>query len=342
VPIPIHNELPTPPRKPGWPWTEESPFLPDTMPDGSTWPKISIVTPSFNQSKYLEETIRSVLLQGYPNLEYIIIDGGSTDGSVEIIKKYGPWLAYWVSEPDQGQSDAINKGWSKATGNILAYLNSDDTYFPSALAHVAALWVKHPGAAVFTGATAFVDEQSAIKSITLPFFSGHSPVDLTLHKWYLPQQSSFFNKSILDKVGRYLRKDLHFLMDKELMYRLAFAGTLVQSNTLMATYRFHDESKSISMLPDFYFEVPLTFNNLDHGTIITRFKRFLIGSSAVGRGYFLRGNHQMNKFKKIRDYCKALFFHPAYIINRGYWRKIADESGLLPVFQKIRRIIREH
>jgi cellulose synthase/poly-beta-1,6-N-acetylglucosamine synthase-like glycosyltransferase len=103
---------PPPPGKTGWPWTEESPQLPDTMPDGRPWPRVSIVTPSYNQGEFIEETNRSVLLQGHSNLEYIIIGGGSTDNSVDTIHKYEKWLAYWVSEPDRGQADAINPNFA--------------------------------------------------------------------------------------------------------------------------------------------------------------------------------------------------------------------------------------
>ncbi len=124
---PTIQELPPPPEgKTGWPWTEDSQPLPEMQPDGTPWPKISIVTPSYNQGRFIEETIRAVLLQGYPDIEYTIIDGGSQDETVTILTKYEPWLAYWVSEKDKGQADALNKGFGRATGQIFYWINSDD------------------------------------------------------------------------------------------------------------------------------------------------------------------------------------------------------------------------
>ena len=127
----------------GWPWTMESGPAPATMPDGSPWPRVSIVTPSYNQGRYLEETIRSVLLQGYPDLEYVIVDGVSSDETLDIIGKYEPWLAFWVSEKDRGQADAINKGLARCTGEIFQFINSDDFLDDGALQIVATLMSGH-------------------------------------------------------------------------------------------------------------------------------------------------------------------------------------------------------
>jgi glycosyltransferase involved in cell wall biosynthesis len=141
VQCPRLDELPPPPPgKIGWPWTVETPPLPPARPDGSPWPRISIVTPSYDQGQFIEETIRSVLLQAYPDLEYIIVDGGSTDASLKIIEKYAPWLTYWISEPDRGQAHAINKGLAHTTGALFNWINSDDLLFPSALSSVAAVY----------------------------------------------------------------------------------------------------------------------------------------------------------------------------------------------------------
>src|SRR5262245_39003268 len=127
---------PAPPGMTGWPWTVETPRLPALRADGTPWPRISIVTPSLNQGQFIEETIRSVLLQGYPDLEYIVIDGGSNDASAAIIRKYEPWLSYWISEPDRGQAHAINKGLHRSSGEIFQWINSDDLLADRALARI--------------------------------------------------------------------------------------------------------------------------------------------------------------------------------------------------------------
>ncbi len=144
----------------GWPWTRGSGKLPAKMPDESPWPKITVVTPSYNQGQFLEETIRSVLLQGYPDLEYIVIDGGSSDNSVAIIKKYERWLTYWESQPDRGQCHAVNKGWAKAKPGIWAWLNSDDTYFPGTLPKAALALKKHPAVKLVYATVSHTDEEN--------------------------------------------------------------------------------------------------------------------------------------------------------------------------------------
>ena len=150
--IPKLKDLPKPPPgKQGWPWTEESDPLPDQMPDGSPWPRISIVTPSYNQGNFIEETIRSILLQGYPNLQYIIMDGGSTDETVDIISKYEPWIDYWQSQEDQGQADAINKGLELVNGEIFNWINSDD-YLASNVLKLIGKSFKEESADVVAGA----------------------------------------------------------------------------------------------------------------------------------------------------------------------------------------------
>jgi len=146
------------PRTNVWPWSEEPEAVCAPSPHPARSPRITVVTPSFNQGAFIEQTIRSVLLQKYPNLEYLVIDGGSTDATIEIIKKYESRITYWTSEPDRGQSHAINKGFETATGDILAWLNSDDMYLPGALHAVAERWLESK-CEVLTGHTLFIDEK---------------------------------------------------------------------------------------------------------------------------------------------------------------------------------------
>jgi glycosyltransferase involved in cell wall biosynthesis len=240
------NELPSPPPdKTGWPWTEQSPVLPERMPDGSEWPKISIVTPSFNQGQFIEETIRSVLLQNYPNLEYIIMDGGSTDESVEIIKKYAPWLTYWVSEKDEGQSDAINKGFSMANGDILAWLNSDDFFVEQTFKNVSLnLGLDAPNWLI--GECYFFNADSNRRTLVAP---ANIITPESLLQWYagngFSQPSTFWNRMIFEKSGA-LDKSLSYVMDIDLWYRLSKISVPIVINKVLSSYRIHDLAKTFA------------------------------------------------------------------------------------------------
>lgn len=235
---------PSPPGKTGWPWTEESQPISDLAPNGEPWPKISIVTPSYNQAQFLEETIRSVLLQGYPNLEYIIIDGGSTDGSVEIIKKYEPWIARWVSEPDRGQAHAINKGFKQASGDIVGWINSDDLYCPGAFQLVAKRFLANPALSAVYGGIYVIDENSVIRNgywavQPMPEYTYH--VRLDVH-----QQALFWRKDIMSVVGL-LDEDLQFIMDRDFILRLLHHGKVEHVSRYLGAFRHQLHSKTANI-----------------------------------------------------------------------------------------------
>ncbi len=237
------------------------------IPDMLKWPKLSIITPSYNQSQYLEETIRSVLFQGYPNLEYIIIDGGSTDGSVEIIKKYEPWLAYWISEPDQGQSNAINKGFQRSTGTIFAWINSDDVYKPGTFFKVAEVFQKHPDSTVFFGDCDVIDEYSRI--VTTIRGNQFDPKELLLvtNKHHnITQPSSFFSSSAVRQVGG-LNESLHMIMDIDIYLRLASqfgTDTFHYVPETWSCFRRHSLQKTYYINPIFQKERLTVIENLYH------------------------------------------------------------------------------
>lgn len=186
----------------------------------SAVPLVSVVTPSFNQAEFLEETILSVLSQNYPNLEYLILDGGSTDGSVDIIRKYQDRLAYWVSESDAGQTDAINRGWGLARGEILAYLNSDDLYLPGAVSAAVRFFRSRPDVGIVYGACEFLDQGGdVVARIIPPDFS----LSRLLLGNFLAQPSVFLRKTVLKQIGP-LDTSLRYCMDYDLWVRAAVAG----------------------------------------------------------------------------------------------------------------------
>jgi glycosyltransferase involved in cell wall biosynthesis len=215
------NELPPPPAgKSGWPWTVESTPLPESPPSGGLWPRISVVTPSFNQAHFLEETIRSILLQGYPDIELLVIDGGSTDGSVDLIQRYEPWIAYWVSEKDRGQSHAVNKGFARASGAWIGWQNSDDTYHRDCFAAAASASTLYPSAAVLYGQVPFVDADG---SIVLQNRAREFRLEDGFPWFFLSNQCLFFRRDIFD-AGLFLDENFHHCMDGEFYWRLIFHG----------------------------------------------------------------------------------------------------------------------
>ncbi len=207
-------------------------------------PLVSIVTPSFNQAKFLRRTIESVLSQEYPNLEYIIIDGGSEDGSVGIIKEYADSLAYWESNPDRGQTDAINKGFAKAKGKYLAWLNSDDVYQPGAINSAVAYLEAHPEVGLVYGDCSFIDAQDR----KIGMFPAAQTDYARLRRGYvhIPQQASFFRGDLWREVGP-LDPTFYFAMDYDLWVRLAKLKPLVYlPGEVWANFRLHGDAKTIA------------------------------------------------------------------------------------------------
>jgi len=203
-------------------------------------PKISIITPSYNQGKYIEQTILSVLAQDYPNFEYIIIDGASSDNSVEIIKKYSDKLAYWVSEPDKGFADAIHKGFQRANGEILYWLNSDDLLFPNALKTVGSFFYAYPNVDVVFGDRHIIDCWS--KLIMKQRYCFYTEWLFKYGK-SIPQECTFWRKDIYWKVGG-LNQALNYAIDLDLWCRFAATGTIRHIPFYLGAFRRHDEGKS--------------------------------------------------------------------------------------------------
>lgn len=207
-------------------------------------PLVSVVTPSFNQARYLEETIQSVLRQDYPRLEYIIVDGGSTDGSVGIIERYADKLTWWVSEKDKGQTDAINKGFNRANGAILAWLNSDDTYEPGAISAAVEYLYKNPEVGMVYADCNFIDEDSKV----IGKFGATQTDYGRLRQGYvhIPQQTMFFRASLWQEVGP-LDPSFFFAMDYDLWTRIA-ARSKIQylPGQIWANFRLHTSGKTIA------------------------------------------------------------------------------------------------
>lgn len=204
--------------------------------------KISVVTPSFNQGIFLEETIKSVLSQNYPNLEYVVIDGGSTDNSVDIIKKYQSHLHYWCSKPDKGHADAINRGFSHTSGEIMAWINSDDKYLPWTFTIVNKIFRQFPQVNWLVGFNSWWnDEGVLINAEKRP----KNIYDFLLGNYgWIQQESVFWRRSLWEKAGGYINQDMKLMVDGELWCRFFLLDELYSIDCILGGYRLHSTNRA--------------------------------------------------------------------------------------------------
>jgi glycosyltransferase involved in cell wall biosynthesis len=247
------DDLPSPfEDKTGWPWTEQSDPLPETQSDHGSWPKISIATPSYNQGEFIEETIRSVLLQGYPNLEYIVMDGGSTDDSVDIIEKYVPWIDDWESETDRGQTHAINKAFRRFTGEVVTWINSDDVLAPGALHTIGRTFMAEEAEFV-VGKTNVIDRNGSVRSVVEPrvFDDAHQK----FYDVHIIQPSSFFDLDLYEEHGPF-HEDAHYAMDMIFWIQLREADVSFDTvDAVISYFRSYGESKSAEGVMNFVHDI---------------------------------------------------------------------------------------
>ena len=235
--------LPPPPEgKTGWPWDKE--VDPDIYGSAERLPKISIITPSFNQGKFIEKTIRSVLLQNYPNVEYLIFDGGSTDETIKIINKYSNWITYWTSEKDNGQTDAINKGIAKCSGTIFNWLNSDDFYSEDCFKILIDNF--EPDKTKMLAGDYRIFLEDGTEEDKLIDFRLQQTIEETLAIVLINQPSCFFSLDSIKSLGE-LNVNLHYVMDQDIWKRFLFTygqDDVKYVNKLLANFRIHSESKT--------------------------------------------------------------------------------------------------
>ncbi|MFZ1041236.1 MAG: glycosyltransferase family 2 protein [Anaerolineales bacterium] len=275
---------------------------------------VSIVTPSFNQSAYLEQTILSVLEQDYPDIEHIVIDGASTDGSVEIIKKYSPRLAYWISEKDSGQADAINKGMRHTKGDIVAWLNSDDYYLPGTINSAVAAFESNPQAVMVYGNMLAVNQTG--QTINQLHYRQLTLEDLLCFQ-IIGQPAVFMRRTAFEKAGG-LDLSFHFMLDHQLWIKLAAQGPIVHMDQTWAAARYHPLAKNRAQAPGFAREAFRVLDwaktQSDLAPILQRVQRRARASAQrVNARYLLDDGQSWNALKA---WMRALSIHPPTALAR--------------------------
>ncbi len=297
-------------------------------------PLVSIITPSYNQARFLEATLRSVLEQDYPNIEYLVVDGASTDGSLEIICSYADRLTWWVSEKDSGQSEAVNKGLRRARGEIVGWLNSDDIYLPGAVSAAVAVFGSSPDAAVVYGDALAIDADG--KPFNLMCARQYSLVDLMAFN-IICQPAAFMRRSVLERVG-YLNPAYHLLMDNLLWMNLARLAPLVYVPQTWAAARYHDQAKNRTRGAAYGQEARMLIDDLKShpeftGIITSNEKRIMAGVNRFDAFYLTDAGHPG---RALRAYWRAFRLHPPTAL--GDWKHILLAKLTLLGLQKVRNL----
>jgi glycosyltransferase involved in cell wall biosynthesis len=283
---------------------------------GKSMLPVTVVTPSYNQADYLEQTIRSVLGQNYPDLEYIIVDGGSNDGSVDIIRDYEQDLAWWVSEPDSGQAEAINKGLKCANGEIVAWLNSDDLYAPGAIAQAVAAMEQNPDLGMVYGDALSFDQ------------GGHPLNELSFGDWDLKefvtfhiicQPAVFMRRSVVEQAG-FLNPDYHFLLDHHLWLRIARIAGVQHVPQIWAFARHHRQAKNVAQAAEFgreaYRLLAWMQTQPDLAVLLERNHRSVWAAAHRFNARYLLDGGQA--WPALKSYLRSLSLHPSTALQEGH------------------------
>lgn len=296
------------------------------------YPRISVVVPSFNQGEFIEETFKSIFDQNYPNLEVLVVDGGSTDNSIDVIRKYESRISWWVSEKDKGQSDGINKGLRRATGEIITWLNSDDLFMPAILQTIAKHFSTEPDLGlVHGGVITFRDKNESKPDWGYP----NVGQERYLAGMAFSQPTAFYRKKYFDLVGGGLREDLHYGMDYDLFARLSTVCRFLPVDGVFAKYRLHSGSKTIAQEEKFIKDWNRVFINLCKNfgwdDVLGELKKIGVFSEPLEYYYKFDFQPEQQLIDRV-DKKLLLFYHLCYSLKAYYWTRRIRESRKLAAY----------